>query len=187
MLDGRHRPKSAKSTGFPEAIRIGFDEAFTALEESFCHLDDSHVSAFPIRHRNNIAWIVMHTLQNLDRYGNQALGAAEVTGKFQTVLERQDLYDLWDCAVEDKPIPGDTFPTVEEMLKHLEAVRDQVTDVVSEITTKELGRLIGNGRQASDAAMRTIWHTMAHVRQIWLLRGTLGIIDGEWWPRQHWA
>ena len=73
------------------------------------------------------------------------------------------------------------------MLEHLATVRDQVTDVVSEITTEELGRLIGNRHQASDAAMRTIWHTMAHVRQIWLLRGALDITDGEWWPRQHWA
>jgi hypothetical protein len=42
-------------------------------------------------------------------------------------------------------------------------------------------------RLPSDAYMRTICHTMAHVRQIWLLRGALGLTDGKSWPRQHWA
>ncbi len=35
--------------------------------------------------------------------------------------------------------------------------------------------------------MWTIFHTMAHSRQIWLLRGALGLTDGRSWPQQHWA
>jgi hypothetical protein len=30
-------------------------------------------------------------------------------------------------------------------------------------------------------------NTAAHVRQIWLLRGALGLTDGKAWPQQHWA
>jgi hypothetical protein len=38
-----------------------------------------------------------------------------------------------------------------------------------------------------DFLKRTIFHTMAHVRQIWLLRGALGLTDGKSWPQQHYA
>jgi hypothetical protein len=187
MAIGRHEPNSAQDTDFPKAIRICFDEAFTALEESFCDLEDAHVSAFPIRHRNNIAWIIMHSLQSLDEYGNQVLGDLKVTGKFRPVLEHTYRYGLWQCKAEDKPTSSDTFPTVAELLTRLWAVRDQVTEVVSEITEEQLRESVGDWRRSGDAAMRSIWHTMAHIRQIWLLRGALGIHDGEWWPRQHWA
>jgi hypothetical protein len=42
-------------------------------------------------------------------------------------------------------------------------------------------------RTAADAYMRTIMHTMAHVRQIWYLRGVMGISDKNGFPHQHWA
>ena len=29
-------------------------------------------------------------------------------------------------------------------------------------------------------------HTMAHVRQIWLMRGAMGLTDKDGWPVQHW-
>ena len=35
--------------------------------------------------------------------------------------------------------------------------------------------------------IRAIYHTMPHVRQIWLLRGAMGAAGGLAWPRQHWA
>ena len=38
-----------------------------------------------------------------------------------------------------------------------------------------------------DACLRATWHVMTHVRQIWLLRGVLGLTDAGGWPEQHWA
>jgi len=124
MAIGRHLPQFAENTDLPKAIRIGFDEVFTALEESFCDLQDGHVSAFPIRHRNNIAWLVMHTLQSLDEYGNQVLGAEEITGKFKPVLKHEYRYGLWNCTPEEKPSSNDRFPGVDELLAHL-AIRSR--------------------------------------------------------------
>lgn len=43
------------------------------------------------------------------------------------------------------------------------------------------------GKTRSDAYMRSIWHTMAHARQIWLMRGLLGVPDDRGWPHQHWG
>jgi hypothetical protein len=187
MIIGRHQPKLARDTDLAGAVRIGFDEAFTALEESFSDLDDAQVFAFPIRHRNNIAWTVMHTLQNLDEYGNQVLGSPEITGKAKHLRDHAYRWGLWQCAPEERPQPGEDYPGVEELLAYLTEVRAQVEEVLSGITDEQLARPVGDWPRAADAAMRTIWHTMTHVRQIWLLRGALGVTDGEWWPRQHWA
>ncbi len=38
----------------------------------------------------------------------------------------------------------------------------------------------------ADFYVRTICHTNSHVRQIWLLRGALGLASGAW-PQQHWS
>jgi hypothetical protein len=42
-------------------------------------------------------------------------------------------------------------------------------------------------RVSADAYMRTITHTNCHVRQIWMLRGVMGLTDKHGWPVQHWA
>ncbi len=38
----------------------------------------------------------------------------------------------------------------------------------------------------ADFYLRTIYHTQCHIRQIWLLRGALGMASGPW-PDQHWG
>ena len=42
-------------------------------------------------------------------------------------------------------------------------------------------------RTSADAYIRATMHTMAHVRQIWMLRGAMGLTDEQGWPLQHWA
>lgn len=39
----------------------------------------------------------------------------------------------------------------------------------------------------ANAYIRTIMHTMAHVRQIRMLRGVMGLTGEQGWPLQHWA
>jgi len=43
------------------------------------------------------------------------------------------------------------------------------------------------GRASADAYMCTAMNTMAHVRQIWALRGAMGRAGKDGWPEQHWA
>lgn len=178
---GRHQCKEARSTGLKEAIAIGLDEALTALEESIHDLNDEQVRAFPIRDRNNIAWIVMHALHNLDHYAGYAQTAKCVMGS-------QDPRWDWQCP---RPTPDQSFPSQRELMDKLRAVRAHAMSGIEGTPPDALLRprehVRNQERLPSDAYMRTICHTMAHVRQIWLLRGALGAYGAEAWPRQHWA
>ena len=177
---GKHNPKEARNTGLVEAIRIGLDEALTALEEAFYDLNDEQIRSFPICGRNNIAWILMHALQNLDEYAN-----ALQSGR--TAFTHEDRWDLWRCSPDERPTLGDPFPPQREMMEMLRAVRDAAMEEVANLGESRLAEAWYGQRTRADAFMRTIYHTMAHVRQIWLLRGALGMTDGKSWPRQHWA
>ena len=178
---GRHECKQARNTGLKEAIAIGLDEALTALEEAIYDLNDEQVRAFPIPERNNIAWIVMHALHNLDHYAGYAQSAKYALGP-------QDPRWDWQCP---RPTPDQPFPTQRDLIGKLRAVRQLAMDGLEETSPDALLRprehVKNQERLPSDAYMRTICHTMAHVRQIWLLRGALGLTDGKSWPLQHWA
>ena len=181
---GKHESKQARNTNLKGAIAIGLDEALTALEESLTGLTDDQVRAFPILGRNNIAWIAMHCLQNLDIYANV----------FQTghrTFEHGRRWDLWNAKPEERPKLGDPFPSQEELTAMLRKIGAGAKAGLASASENDLmGRRLAENwwpGMAADAYMRTIMHTMAHVRQIWLLRGALGLVDGKSWPQQHWA
>jgi len=165
-----------------EAIAIGLDEALTALEESFYDLTDEQAWSFPVAGKNNIAWIVMHCLDNLDEYANGCQ-----TG--QRTFPAEWRWDLWRCRPEERPKPGDPFPGVSEMLATLRHVREAATVTLDRANDATMLEKVGRHPHKpirSDWYMRTICHTVSHTRQIWLLRGALGLADGPW-PQQHWA
>ncbi len=88
-----------------------------------------------------------------------------------------------------------TLPTVKEMLDRLAAVRKAATEILSATTDAQLLDSTSSApdwyrqhnRNRADTYLRTICHTMAHVRQIWMLRGAMGLTDKDGWPEQHWA
>ena len=182
---GRHECGEATTSDLKEALAIGLDEALTALEESIRDLTDEQFRSFPIPARNNIAWIVMHCLQNLDTYANS----------FQTKessFTHDRRWDLWDCRPDERPRPEDAFPSQQEALDLLRRTGATARLGLNSASRDDLlGRRHAHewwGRKTSaDAYLRTISHTQAHVRQIWLLRGALGLTDGKNWPQQHWA
>ncbi len=188
MAIGKQECKIAQNTDLAAAVRIGLDEAYIALEESFYDLTDGQAVAFPITGRNNIAWIVMHCLQNLDHYANTAPTNDQ---KWPLrALKHEERYDLWEAPDDQRPKPGDTFLTVREMLEKLNTVREKSLQVFAERDDANVSRnLSGEGKgNIADCYMRTIYHTMSHVRQIWALRGMMGSVDTNGaWPRQHWA
>jgi len=180
---GKHAPNTAVETDLKQAIAVGLDEALTALEECFYDLGDEQLQSFPIPGRNNIAWIVMHCLDSLDEHAN---GCASGHRTFPAEWR----WNLWNCRPEERPKPGDPFPTRDEMLGTLQGVREAAMGTIERIEEPALiERWIPHPQNHSraDFYMRTIYHTMAHVRQIWLLRGAVGLTDGQSWPRQHWA
>lgn len=190
MTIGKHECQLARGTDLHAAIRIGLDEATTALEESIYDLTDEQVMAFPVAGRNNIAWIVMHCLQNLDHYANTA--ATDDRDMPARVLQHDDRYDLSQAPAEKRPKQGDVFPTVQQMLNMLNRVRDSAMSIVEDRGPANVSRASHWSEHepgvVADAYMRTIMHTMSHTRQIWALRGVMGLVDADrQWPRQHWA
>jgi len=182
MAIGKHEPKIAGNTHLTEAIGIGLDDVLISLEESFYDLTDEHFQGFPIAGENNVAWIVMHCLDNLD---DCAIGA-QTGGR---LLPEEPRWKLWSAPHKERPKPGDPFPTVQEMLGVLVRLRESAVEALDRtdelaLVAKSMPHPLKPTR--SDFYMRTIYHTESHVRQIWLLRGALGLGDGLW-PSQHWA
>jgi hypothetical protein len=178
----KHLPQKEQHAGFKDSLSITLDEAMTALEESFRDLTDDQLQRFPISGRNNIAWIVMHCLSHLSEYA----GFIQ-TGQRDIPYERR--WYLWQCSPEERPKPGDAFPSRDQMLGLLERVHATAEAGLEAATEEDLHtrRFAEHWwkRTAADAYLRTVCHTQAHVRQIWLLRGALGLTDGRSWPQQH--
>ncbi len=187
MVIGKHEPGQATSTTLKGAIRIGLDEAPTALEESLHGLTDAQLWAFPLPDRHNITTIAMHAIENLDHYV-----CAFQTGRW--TLEHEDRFDMWQhspAAVRSLMVG---LPSCRDLVKRIGAIREAAMPALDKATELDLlgprhadRRWTDLGRTSADAYMRTICHTMAHVRQIWLLRGILGLTDTDGWPEQHWA
>jgi hypothetical protein len=174
--------KEASNADLKQAIFIGLDESFTSLEECIRDLSDTQVWAFPIPGENNIAWIVMHCLDNLDDCAND-----HPTG--HRVMPYEWRWDLWDCKPEERPKPGDPFPSRNEMLDLLLRIQTAAFAALEKLDEPALTQpSIPNPTKHSlaDFYLRTIYHTQCHIRQIWLLRGALGLASGPW-PEQHWA
>lgn len=182
MVIGKHAPKIASGTDLKHAIEIGLDEAFTALEESFHDLTDEQIRAFPVDGWYNIAWTVMHTLDNLDSY---ACG----TPSGKRCYPEEYRWDLWGAEPDKDPQADDAFPTRGEMLDRLHAIQVMAMEVLNSMTEAELTEERSDHPEKENLAdfyMRTIYHTMVHTRWIWLLRGAQGLAD-QAKPEQHWA
>lgn len=182
MAIGKRECQTAGNTHLKEAVAIGLDEALTALEESFYDLSDEQVRSFPVPGENNIAWTVMHCLDNLDEY-------AVSTATGERLYPTEWRWALWQCRPEERPKPGDPFPGTAEMLSRLRAIRQAAMAALERMDESALLEKCGDYPRKplrSDWYTRTICHTNSHVRQVWLLRGALGLANGPW-PEQHWA
>lgn len=174
--------RNARETDLRQAIMIGLDEALTALEEAFYDLSDDQLVAFPVPGRNNIAWILMHCLDNLDA---NAIGVQTGERRFDPAAQ----WDLWRGSPRPRPYPGASFPSKAELLSLLHQITERVFEILDGVNAEwpaEPLDLPLPKRVRADFYMRTIYHTMSHIRQIWLLRGALGLADDNW-PRQYWA
>lgn len=187
MTIGRHKPKLAEKTDLKGAIAILIDEAATALEESFHDLTDEQFWSFPLAGRHNIVTIVEHCIDSLDVYGCEVQAG-------EGVLAHEERFDIWHHSPEDVREKMTDLPSVEAVLERLRTVAAAAGKILAEQTAESLsaGRpgtwwTDEFGKTAADAYMRVTMHFMAHVRQIWLMRGLMGLTDKDGWPEQHWA
>ena len=188
MVIGKHQPKEATQTDAKKAVAICLDEAFTALEEALHGLSDDQFWAFPLENRHNIVTLAEHCLQCLDLYG------CEVHGQ-KLIFEPEARFNIWRFSPQELRPQMTNLPSVAEERRRLAAVRTAVMGVLDRTTVEELGTPNASSwwfqeqphKVRADAFIRAACHTMAHVRQIWLLRGLMGLTDAAGWPEQHWA
>lgn len=187
MVIGKHEPGLATKTTLKEAIHIGLDEALTALEESLRGLTDEQLWAFPLPDRHNITTIAMHAIENLDHYA-----CAFQTGRW--ALQHEDRFDMWQHSPAEVRSRMTALPARDDLLNRIRAIREAAMPALEQAAEQDLlgARHVDAhwrelSRTSADAYMRTIFHTMAHVRQICFMRGILGLSDKEGWPEQHWA
>lgn len=183
---GKHQPREAKGLDDKGLIGAMLEEAFTALDESIHALTDEQFWAFPMDNRHNIVSLVEHCLQCLDMYALESQG-------HELTFESEERFDIWRCTPEQlRPCMKD-LPTVEQERERIAAVREAVLGFLQEIPAERLSETCPGwfgeetGKNRRDACWRATAHTHAHVRQIWLKRGLMGLTDTTGWPEQHWA
>lgn len=185
MSDERQMPQRATDTDLKAAIRIGLDESMAALEECLGGLSDDQFCAYPLPDRQNIGTLVDHCMQCLDLYGCELQGAAltfEPDKRIDAAHRRP---------TEIRLAPGD-LPTVQQSRQRIGRLRAALTAVLEPLSEEVLRSPRPGcwwfdenpGRTRADAYMRAISHTMSHVRQIWLLRGLMGLTDKTGWPHE---
>jgi len=188
MAEPSGEPKLARNTTLKGAIAIGLDECIAALDESLQNLGDEQAWSYPLPHRHNITTLAMHCQHNLDEHACFFQGGG-------WALTHQDRFSVWARSIQEVRAQMDgNLPTVAEMRRRLSTLRTTAMGVLGASSEQDLlGPRPGVewftrfNRTAADAYMRTIMHTMAHVRQIWYLRGVMGISDRAGFPHQHWA
>ena len=188
MVIGKHDPKEAKDTTFKDAIAIGLDECFTALDEAFGDLTDEQFWGFPLAGRHNIVTLVEHCLDCLDLYGCEVQ-----VGK--RALSHETRFDIWNFSPEQVRDRMTDLPTAAAVRARLAALQQAVTANLDAASQEDLsGPRVRDAwwweefqKTSADAYMRAVMHTTTHVRQIGLLRGLTGLTDKAAWPEQHWA
>jgi len=184
---GRHEPSQPDHVDLKSALAEMLNEALTALEEAIYDLSDDKVWRRTFADKHAIGTMVMHLIETLDTY----------TCKFQTgqfVLDHQGRFDIWKIEDGSMPEEGEDLPTVKQMVSSIRKLRQAALAALRSATESDLLGVrqcdhwwTKRGRTAGDAYMRAIGHAMAHIRQIWLMRGAMGLSSKDGWPNQHLA
>jgi hypothetical protein len=184
-----YKALASKPRTLAEGIQIALDEMFKALETSIAGLSDAQVWAHPVENRNNVGFILLHVLENIDRHacyfqtGEWALDHEQHKPILAGGGQSADRAD-WTGA-----------PGVQKLSAHVHILKSAVLRTLEGVTDRELySPRFGeqtywwkqHGRLSIDAYHRVVWHANAHIRQIWCLRGAMGAVDREHFPQQFW-
>ena len=179
----------SKPRTLAESIHIALDEMFKALETSIAGLSDAQIWSHPIEGRHSIGTIVLHVLGNIDRHACRFQ-----VGTFALDPDQHDRFSVVGRPIEDytdlTDVPG--VQDIRSQLQTLKAAALQTLDGVtdSDLYSPRYGEQTywwkQRGRMSIDAYHRVVWHANAHIRQIWCLRGAMGAVDREHFPRQFW-
>jgi hypothetical protein len=183
-----YKAQSSKPRTLAESIQIALDEMFKALETSIEGLSDAQLWSHPIQGRHSIGGILLHVLENIDRHacyvqvGNWALNP-----------EQHRRANFGKPPEDEAALPD--VPGVQDLIEQVQTLRTAVLQTLEAATDRDLySPRYGeqtywwkqHHRLSIDAYHRVVWHANAHIRQIWCLRGAMGAVDREHFPRQFW-
>ncbi len=182
-------PKSrqALDTDLKKSLSMGLDECHIALRESYADLVDEHFWQHGLEGRHNVVTVVMHCLQQHDEFNGHLQRTRAVPARHEwQFMEHEERFKLWGIPPETLPKPGDTFPRVEEVLRSHDELHGHMIENIGALTEDELvANGVGQWPRLCDMFFRGTYHVNAHIRQIWLLRGAMGVLGA--FPQQHYA
>ena len=191
MAIGTHQPKKAHNRCWKDCLSILLDETTTALEECLHGLADEQAWFRPIRERHSIGTMAMHCIESLNGFACWAQ-----IGQGVEVAAEDALFDAWSCTPEqlDQSQGGRALPGVAQIVQWVAQIREKAMQGLQQAGEEDLrGPRVNSdwcrrtGRPAGDAYMRCLCHVMAHVRQVWCIRGAMGAFGEGDWPQQHYA
>ena len=180
--------RMARGMDLKKSMLMGLDECHIALKEAYSDLSDEAFWRHAVPGRHNIATIVMHVLQQHDDFNGNLQHRLEKKAPIKAwhYMEHEVRFELWGLPADKLPKPGDTFPSVREVLRIHEAIHRAVVENIQEMSeTDFVSSGVGQWPRLCDIFFRATYHTNAHIRQIWLIRGVMGLTDR--WPEQHYA
>ncbi len=178
----------ARNMDIGKAMRLAFRESMSGLREAYTDLTDEQFQRYVLPSRNNILSLVMHCLTQVDDYNGYLQWRRGASGPlrdwhFLPVYER---FDLWEM---DGRIPSpteDMLLPVSDVLTMHDTVEAAVLASFETLTEEDvLAPTEGPCPRLCDWWFRVAYHQHAHVRQIWLMRGLLGVTTR--WPEQRFA
>lgn len=163
-----------------EILLFQLREIRNEFADALADLTHEQMIADPLEGRNPIGWIVCHCINNFDfflyqRQLNKSLvNASDERKKFARYASNAPNQENSPPDLTDLP---DAFDKVcETCIEVIESLDEEALNNLSPYWHHE------NFESTSGNCVRVINHSNAHLRQIWMIRGTLGHKDH--WPVQ---
>ena len=123
----------------------------------------------------HIAWIAQHCCANTDKWLHRP-----ITGGY--AIEHTERFTCWPVS---PPEEGEPFPDPAALLDRWMRVTEATINAVASLNDSALalpGQACGE-EPLAQSFLRVINHQNAHLRQVWMIAGYLGLSQGRW-PKQ---
>lgn len=172
-----------------DIVECFLDEVLLALSESLSGLNYDQLWSHPIPERHSIGTIAKHVLLALDCYcGELQIG--------KMACEYEPAFQVYGMTVHEVEEQIRNRPGTQELLDQIETVSEHVRSGIHDVADTELRGVRAAeeicrewNKNSLELYLRGIFHAHGHIRQIWLLRGALGLTSSVelQWPTWQYA
>jgi uncharacterized damage-inducible protein DinB len=141
-------------------------------------LSSEHLEARLPGRRNSIAWIVQHCCANVDIWLHRS-----TMGEF--AIQHTDRFITWPVS---PPEEGESFPDANTLLDRWARATEAGISAIASLDDSQLlvpGQALGKEAMVQ-SCLRVLNHQNAHLRQIWMMLGSLGLSDAHWPSQGTW-